>query len=107
VAGAANNVLLDEKKHGDMLMDRDILYAPDYVINAGGVVNVYQEFNPPYNRERTLGIIKQIYDRLLVIFAYSKKNHLNTQLVANKFAEDRINLIGKMRANFIPGEKHH
>jgi leucine dehydrogenase len=107
VAGAANNVLLDEKKHGDMLMDRDILYAPDYVINAGGVVNVYQEFNPPYNRERTLAIIKQIYDRLLVIFAYAKKNHLNTQMAANKFAEDRINLIGKMRSNFIPGEKHH
>ena len=47
VAGAANNVLLDEEKHGNMLMERGILYAPDYVINAGGVINVYQEFYPP------------------------------------------------------------
>ncbi|MGD9886483.1 MAG: Leu/Phe/Val dehydrogenase [Bacilli bacterium] len=106
VAGAANNVLLEEKKHGDMLMERGILYAPDYVINAGGVVNVYQEFTPPYNRESTLKIIKQIYDRLLVIFDYSKKHHLNTQLAANKFAEERIQLVGKIRSNFIPKEKH-
>ncbi|MGD9605041.1 MAG: Leu/Phe/Val dehydrogenase [Bacilli bacterium] len=106
IAGAANNVLLDEKKHGDMLMDRGILYAPDYVINAGGVVNVYQEFTPPYNRERTLKVIKQIYDRLLIIFDYSKKHKINTQLAANKFAEERIALIGKIRSNFIPKEKH-
>jgi leucine dehydrogenase len=106
VAGCANNVLLDEIKHGDMLMNRGILYAPDYVINAGGVVNVYQEFFPPYNREKTLATIRQIYDRLLAIFEFSKKQHLNTQLAANKYAEERIRLIGAIHSNFIPSEKH-
>ncbi|MDD3192095.1 MAG: Glu/Leu/Phe/Val dehydrogenase dimerization domain-containing protein [Bacilli bacterium] len=106
IAGAANNVLLDEKKHGDMLMERNILYAPDYVINAGGVVNVYQEFSPPYNREKALKIIKQIYDRLLIIFAYAKEHKINTQMAANKFAEERINLISRIHSNYIPKSKH-
>jgi leucine dehydrogenase len=105
VAGAANNVLLDEQIHGDMLMKRNILYAPDYVINAGGVINVYQEFYPPYNQEKTLGIIKQIYDRLLAIYAYAKKNNINTQLAANRFAEERINLMRQIHKNYIPGAK--
>jgi leucine dehydrogenase len=106
VAGAANNVLLDETIHGNMLLEKNILYAPDYVINAGGVVNVYQEFSPPYNRERTLKIIQKIYDRLLTIFAYAKKNNINTQLAANKITEERINLIGSIRSNFIPDQKN-
>lgn len=106
VAGSANNVLLDEKIHGDMLMERNILYAPDYVINGGGVINVYQEFFPPYNKEATLKVIQKIYDRLLTIFDYAKKHNLNTQLAANKFAEERINVIGKIRSNYIPNQKY-
>lgn len=105
VAGAANNVLLDEKLHGDMLMERGILYAPDYVINAGGAINVYQEFFPPYNREETLRVIEKIYDRLLQIFAYAKEHGINTQLAANRFAEERIRVIGEIRKNYIPGQK--
>lgn len=101
VAGAANNVLLEEKKHGDMLMKRGILYAPDYVINAGGVINVYQEFFPPYNRQATLKIIEKIYDRLLQVFAYAKKHGINTQLAANQFSEERIRLIGAIQKNFL------
>lgn len=106
VAGSANNVLLDETVHGDMLMKKNILYAPDYVINAGGVINVYQEFFPPYDQEKTLKVIQNIYDRLLAIFAYSKKHNLNTQLAANMFAEERIRLIGHIRSNYIPGNKN-
>lgn len=102
VAGAANNVLLDEVKHGDMLMERGILYAPDYVINAGGVINVYQEFFPPYDREKTLAIVARIYDRLLEIFKYAKEMNMNTQLVANRFAEERIRLMRAIHANYLP-----
>jgi leucine dehydrogenase len=105
VAGAANNVLLDELMHGDMLMERGILYAPDYVINAGGVINVYQEFFPPYNQEETLKVIKKIYHRLLEIFTYSNEHGINPQLTANLFAEDRIRRIGEIRKNYIPGSK--
>ena len=106
VAGCANNVLLDENIHGDMLMNKDILYAPDYVINGGGVINVYQEFFPPYNHERTLKIIEKIYDRLLYIFAYAKKNNINTQLAANAYANERIKTIGSIRSNYIKNEKN-
>lgn len=105
IAGAANNVLLDEKIHGDMLMELNILYAPDYVINGGGVINVYQEFFPPYDREKTLKIIERIYDRLLSIFAYSKNHRINTQLAANAYAEERIKMIGAIRSNYIKNPK--
>jgi leucine dehydrogenase len=102
VAGAANNVLLDEKIHGDMLLNRGILYAPDYVINGAGVFNVYQEFFPPYNREETLAKVEKIYDRLLKIFAYAKEKNINTQLAANQLAEERIRTIRAIHANYIP-----
>ena len=105
IAGAANNVLLDEVAHGDLLMNLGILYAPDYVINAGGVINVYQEFFPPYDKETSLRIVEKIYDRLLDIYAYSKEHKINTQLAANKFAEDRVRLIGQIKSNYIPNSK--
>lgn len=105
IAGAANNVLLDELIHGNMLMEKGILYAPDFVINGGGVINVYQEFFPPYDREKTLKIIEKIYDRLLSIFAYSKQHKINTQLSANAYAEERINIIRSIRSNYIKGAK--
>lgn len=105
VAGAANNVLLDEKRHGDMLMERGILYAPDFVINGGGLINVYQEFFPPYDREKTLKIVERIYDRLLYIFNLAKKYNINTQLAANRYAEERIEMIKNVRSNYIPNSK--
>ncbi|HEY8364814.1 MAG TPA: Glu/Leu/Phe/Val dehydrogenase [Haloplasmataceae bacterium] len=105
VAGCANNVLLDEVKHGDMLMNRGILYAPDYVINGAGLINVYQEFFPPYNRERTLAVVEKIYDRLLKIFAYAKEHKINTQIAANRFAEERIQMLKDIHANYIPNAK--
>ena len=51
IAGAANNQLKDEKKHSEMLKDKDILYAPDFLINAGGLINVFSEING-YNRKK-------------------------------------------------------
>jgi len=105
VAGAANNVLLDEKRHGDMLMERGILYAPDFVINGGGLINVYQEFFPPYDREKTLKIVERIYDRLLYIFNLAKRYNINTQLAANRYAEERIEMIKNIRSNYIPNSK--
>ena len=105
VAGCANNVLLDENKNGDMLMNRGILYAPDFVINGAGLINVYQEFFPPYNREATLREVEKIYDRLLRIYAYAKEHKINTQLAANKFAEERMALLKDIHANYIPNAK--
>lgn len=106
IAGAANNVLLDDEVHGNMLKTLGILYAPDFVINAGGVINVYQEFYPPYNQERAMQIVKEIYERLLRVFAYAKAHNVNTQIAAIKLAEERIDLISRIRRNYIPNSKH-
>lgn len=106
VAGCANNVLKDELKHGDMLMNRGILYAPDFVINGAGLINVYQEFFPPYDREETLRKVEKIYDRLLKIYDLAKKLQVNNQVAANKYAEERIRILKEIRANYLPNEKN-
>ena len=66
VAGAANNQLLDDR-HGDELQSRGILYAPDYVANAGGVINVYSELTG-WSRDRALRKADEIYETVLSVF---------------------------------------
>ena len=91
VAGSANNQLL-EAKHGDILHQMGIIYAPDYIINAGGVINITHEKHPQgYLKERALIDIEKIYERLRDIINISKKDNIPTYLVADKMAEKRIN----------------
>ncbi|GAB4377466.1 MAG: Glu/Leu/Phe/Val dehydrogenase [Salibacteraceae bacterium] len=92
VAGAANNQLENENKHGEMLRERGILYAPDFLINAGGLINCYSELEG-YNRDRALEQAENIYQTTLTVFARSKAENLPTYLVANKMAESRIEAI--------------
>lgn len=101
VAGTANNVLADEERHGKMLKDRGILYAPDFVINAGGVINVYHEIIG-YDKNRVMKDVELIYDRLIDIFKISDEQNVHTQSAAKVFAENRIASIAKIRANYIP-----
>jgi leucine dehydrogenase len=89
IAGAANNQLGQEKIHGQMLTDRGILYSPDYVINAGGLINVYNEMIG-YNEEKAFKQVKNIYDTLLEIFARADKQAITTNAAAMQLAEDRI-----------------
>ncbi|MDD3192150.1 MAG: Glu/Leu/Phe/Val dehydrogenase dimerization domain-containing protein [Bacilli bacterium] len=100
IAGTANNVLADEDKHGNMIKDRGILYAPDFVINAGGVINVYHELHN-YNREKAVRDVEKIYDRLLEIFAIAQKEGIHQQQAAKVFARNRISTINKLHANYI------
>ncbi len=100
VAGTANNVLSDEAKHGQMLKDKDILYAPDFVINAGGLINVYHEIKG-YNEVAALRDIEKIYDRLMDIYKIAKEDDIHTQEAAKRFAKRRIEIINKMRANYV------
>ncbi len=100
VAGTANNVLDDEEKHGNMLKDKGILYAPDFVINAGGLINVYHELRG-YSRENAENDIEKIYDRLTDIYKLSKENDVNTQEAAKLFAKERIKTISTVRSNFV------
>lgn len=96
VAGGANNQLLDEEKHGGMLKEKGILYAPDYVINAGGLMNVYQELQG-YDAEAARSKAAGIYDTLLDIFKQADDEGMTTIQASNKIAEDRINASRKMK----------
>lgn len=101
VAGTANNVLEDEIEHSKMLKEHNILYAPDYVINAGGVINVYHEIHG-YVKENVINDIKRIYDRLIQIFKISDEQNIDTQQAANVFAENRIKEIHNIHRTYIP-----
>ena len=101
IAGSANNALLDEEVHGKMIMDRGIIYCPDFVINAGGIINVYHEIKG-YNRERALADAARIYDRLLDIFDIAEREHVPTQQAAKMFGEQRIEAVHQLQRTFIP-----
>lgn len=97
VAGAANNQLKDEIKHGYMLIDRGITYAPDFLINAGGIINVGNEFYGNYNRERVYRQTERIYDTCLHILKLAEKEKITSQEAAIRAAEKRISEVGKVR----------
>jgi len=93
VAGAANNQLA-ESRHGDDLHQRGILYAPDYAINAGGLVNVAQEvvgYDANLARERTL----KIYDTIYEIAERSAKLHSPTHKIADIMVEEKLAAVGR------------
>ena len=88
VAGGANNQLLEER-HGDELGRRGILYAPDYVANAGGVINVYGEV-AGWDAQRALDKADDIYDTILKVFDIAETQHIPTYLAADRLAEQRL-----------------
>jgi len=88
VAGCANNQLADEVRHDNMLADRGILYAPDYVINAGGIINVSIEVEPQgYDERRALEKISNIPRALKDVYARAKAEGITTAEAAQKVAE--------------------
>jgi leucine dehydrogenase len=95
VAGGANNQLADEDRDGAALAARGILYAPDYVINAGGLINVYNELLG-YNRDRALKMTRKIYDNLLAIFATAEREKISTQEAGDRLAEARIERMSRL-----------
>jgi leucine dehydrogenase len=97
ICGAANNQLADEKKHGEMVMKKGILYSPDFVVNAGGIINVYYELEG-YNRERALAHAENIYDTTWNIIQTAKAQNIPTYVAANKIAEQRIESIARINA---------
>jgi leucine dehydrogenase len=97
IAGAANNQLLDEQKHGYMLIDKGITYAPDFLINAGGLINVYAEYVGGYNRESAYRQAEKIYDTCLHILQMADAEKISTQEAAIKMAEMRIAQVGNVK----------
>ena len=102
VAGAANNQLLEER-HADALADAGILYAPDYVINAGGVIQVGDELHPDgYSADRARARTEQIGARLLEIFDMAKDRGVSTEAAAEVVAEQRMASVGRLRGFYLP-----
>jgi leucine dehydrogenase len=99
IAGAANNQLLDEVKHGKALMEKGILYAPDFLINAGGLINVSIELEG-YNRDLALQRTERIYDVTLEIFKLANEQKIPTIEAAKKMAEQRIDAISRISLTF-------
>ncbi|MEN8250435.1 MAG: Glu/Leu/Phe/Val dehydrogenase [Bacteroidota bacterium] len=97
IAGGANNQLKEEKKHGYMLIDRGITYAPDFLVNAGGLINVGAEYYGPYNRDKAYLDAEKIYDTTTAILKLASKKSISTQEAAIKIAEKRIKSIGKIK----------
>ena len=95
VCGGANNQLA-EPRHGDMLREMGVLYAPDYVTNAGGLMNVFVELEG-YSPERALDKTIQVYDNLMQVFAIAKRDGIGTHTAADRLAEERINMVGKLK----------
>jgi leucine dehydrogenase len=101
VAGAANNQLANSHVHGRGLHERGILYAPDYVINAGGLINVYGELADwsPARSKRKAG---DIYNTLLRTFALAKSEGIPTETAANRVAEERIREARHLQRTYLP-----
>jgi leucine dehydrogenase len=94
VAGSANNVLA-ESHHGEVLAERGILYAPDYVINAGGLINVADELEG-YNERRAVKRVRRIEDSIRRIIAISRRDGVPTNVAADTLALERIAAISSM-----------
>jgi len=104
IAGAANNQLKEER-HGDIITEMGIVYAPDYVINAGGLINVADELLG-YNRERAIKKVDTIYDNILKVFEIAKRDGIPTYVAADRLAEERIESVKRSRSTFLRNERH-
>jgi len=101
VAGSANNQL-ERPEHGEALAQLGIVYAPDYVINAGGLINVADELQG-YHPERARARVESIYRTLREIFHVARDRHISTSAAADAFARERIGKVGRVRLYWVPG----
>lgn len=99
IAGAANNQLADEKADGQRILEKGIIYAPDFLINAGGLINVFSEFTG-YNRERAYEQTRKIYDVTLSILKKSKEENISSHAAAMQIADKRIRDISKVKSTY-------
>lgn len=98
IAGCANNQLKDEKIHGEECLKRGIIYAPDFLINAGGVINIATEVTGSYNKAWATAKTQSLYDKTLEVLTISLSEGKNAQEVAMEIAMKRINEIARIKA---------
>jgi leucine dehydrogenase len=101
VAGSANNQL-EREEHGEALQQMGVLYAPDYVINAGGLINVADELRG-YDRERAMGRVEGIYRTLREVFLVARERRISTAKAADAVAQARIDRVSRLRRYWVPG----
>lgn len=92
VAGSANNQLAEDR-HGAALAERGVLYAPDYAINAGGIINITHESTRtgrPYDRQAAFADVARIHDTLATIFALADAERIPTSQAADRLAQERL-----------------
>lgn len=94
VAGAANNQLIDEHEHSYALQKRGILYAPDYVINAGGLYDAATEFFRVRQKNYAYQKAEEIYEKLLEVYSFAEEKNIPTAIAAQQIAEQRIHFAG-------------
>jgi leucine dehydrogenase len=99
IAGGANNVLA-EPRHGDELEKKKILYAPDYVINAGGLINVNSELEN-WPAERAFKLAGEIYSTMIRVFEIAKEEKVPTYIAADRLAEKRVAMVGKLKRTWV------
>ncbi|QSS98894.1 Glu/Leu/Phe/Val dehydrogenase [Pontibacillus sp. ALD_SL1] len=99
IAGAANNQLKEER-HGDQIHEMGIVYAPDYVINAGGVINVADELYG-YNQERAMKKVEGLYDNVMEVFNIARRDNIPTYKAADRMAEERIEKRRRTQSKFL------
>ena len=97
IAGAANNQLKDENIHGQKLMESGIIYAPDFLINAGGLINVGIDYLGGYSKEIVFRKTEKIYDTCTTILDISEKESIPTHKAAMKLAQKRIDEIAAIK----------
>lgn len=95
VCGGANNQLA-EAKHGDQLRELGILYAPDYVVNAGGLMNVFVELEG-YSPDRAFEKTRKVFDNCMRVFEIARRDGVGTHTAADRLAEERISTIGRLK----------
>ena len=99
VAGGANNQLAEDR-HGDLLEERHITYAPDYVINGGGLINVNAELHG-WSPERARNKAGEIYDTILRVFEIARDEAIPSYRAADRLAEQRIEAIAQVRRSHV------
>lgn len=95
IAGGANNQLADETADGNRLKERGILWAPDFLINAGGLINVYTELEG-YDRDRAMGRAETIFDTTLRCYEYAEAHNITTSKASIALAQQRIDAMARL-----------
>ena len=96
IAGAANNQLANENIHGKAVMEKGMIYVPDFMLNAGGVINCYSEVKG-LSAEWAMSKAEEIYNTTANILDRSANENIPTYSIANKMAEERVDAIGKVK----------